>query len=163
MARAYEDSQGALSRRLVAALIAGQRAGGDRRGRQAAALLVVGGQSVYGARDDRCVDLRVDDAPHPIERLEALLELHHLIFDPPRPDDWVEVKGPTCRQLQRILRCDGTYDGPATGDADPRTLRALGVLVESENLSERFQEREGLIDRQAAAFLLRKFGPPDRD
>jgi uncharacterized Ntn-hydrolase superfamily protein len=123
----------------------------------------VGEKGAYGERDDRCVDLRVDDALHPIERLKALLDLHCLVFEPPCADDWVEVEGPIGRQLQLILRRVGTYDGPITGDADRRALRALGALIESENLTSRFQESEGFIDRQAAAFLLKRFGPPDRE
>lgn len=163
MALAYESSRGELAHRLMAALIAGQKAGGDRRGRQAAALLVVGQKGAYGGCDDRCVDLRVDDAPRPIERLEALLELHHLVFDAPGQDDWVEVAGPIGRQLQGILRRVGTYDGPITGDANQRTLRALGALIDRENLGSRYRERDGLIDRQAAAFLLKRFRPVDGD
>jgi uncharacterized Ntn-hydrolase superfamily protein len=163
MALAYERSKGKLSHRLVDALAAGQKAGGDRRGRQAAALLVVGEEGAYGEHDDRCVDLRVDDAPHPIERLQELLELHRLVFEPPYPEDWVEVKGHIGRQLQRILRRVGMYDGPITGAADQRTLRGLGVLIERENLGGRFQESEGLVDRQAVAFLLHRYAAPDRE
>ncbi len=158
MAEAFEQSEGALSHRMVAALSAGQRAGGDRRGRQAAALLVVGEEGVYGGRDDRCVDLRVDDAPRPIEQLQALLELHCLVFGQPCPGDWVAVQGQIGLEFERILHDAGAYDGPVTGEANPRLLRALGDLIEEENMEARFREREGLIDKRAATFLLKKLG-----
>jgi hypothetical protein len=101
----------------------------------------------------------VDDAARPIEQLEALLELHSLIFEQPCPDDWVAVQGQIGRAFQRVLRRAGTYDGPISGEADPRTLRALGALMEGENMGDRFRQSDGLIDRQAATFLLGKLGP----
>ena len=162
MADAFERSDGELSHRLVTALSAGQRAGGDRRGRQAAALLVVGKEGVYGGDDDRCVDLRVDDAPRPIERLRELLELHSLVFQRPSADDWVAVQGQIGRQFQSILRRAGRYEGPITGDADSYTLHALSALMAAENMAGRFRESQGLIDRRAAAFLLERLGPKVR-
>jgi uncharacterized Ntn-hydrolase superfamily protein len=66
-----------LSDRLVQALAAGQSAGGDSRGQQSAALLVVREKGGYAAYNDRYIDLRVDDHPHPIEELRRLLEMQH--------------------------------------------------------------------------------------
>jgi len=67
-----------LARRLLEALQAGDRAGGDSRGRQSAALFVVREGAGYGGRDDVAVDLRVDDHPRPTEELERLLDLNDL-------------------------------------------------------------------------------------
>jgi uncharacterized Ntn-hydrolase superfamily protein len=67
-----------LGRRLHAALVAGDRAGGDRRGRQSAALLVVREEAGYGGMDDVAVDLRVDDHPDPCTELARLLDLNDL-------------------------------------------------------------------------------------
>lgn len=67
-----------LARRLLAALAAGDAAGGDSRGRQSAALLVVSRGAGYGGLDDTAVDLRVDDHPAPVEELARLLELNDL-------------------------------------------------------------------------------------
>jgi uncharacterized Ntn-hydrolase superfamily protein len=158
MARAFEESSGELANRLVASLAAGQEAGGDQRGQQAAALLVVRNEGSYGPDDDRHVDLRVDDAPRPIERLQALLDLHNLLYIAPQPDDWVLVEGDLCRDLQCVLRCAGRYAGPISGDYDGVTGQALTLLMTVENLQERFQEDEGLIDRRAVAVLLRRYG-----
>jgi len=78
MAKAFEASagQGELADRLMAALAAGQRAGGDRRGQQSAALLVVRKNSGYGGNNDRYIDLRVEDHEKPIAELSRLLALY---------------------------------------------------------------------------------------
>jgi uncharacterized Ntn-hydrolase superfamily protein len=157
MAAAFEESAGELADRLVAALAAGQRAGGDRRGQQAAALLVVRENGGYGG-DDRYVDLRVDDAAQPIERLQALLDLHHMTFQAPGAEDWSVIEGQLCRDLQRVLRQAGQYEGPINGCYDERTRQALSGLICMENLTKRFRETEGLIDRQVAAFLGKRWG-----
>ena len=76
MGSAYEETEGELADKLMAALFAGQAAGGDTRGQQSAALLVVQARSGYGGFNDRYIDLRVDDAEKPIEELQRLLEIH---------------------------------------------------------------------------------------
>jgi uncharacterized Ntn-hydrolase superfamily protein len=78
MARAFEDTGGPLAERLMAALEAGQAAGGDRRGQQSAALVVERPGGIPGSREgiDRIVDLRVDDHEEPIRELRRLLEIH---------------------------------------------------------------------------------------
>lgn len=77
MAEAFEAGSGDLASRLVAALAAGQAAGGDVRGRQSAALLVVREGAGYGGFDDRYIDLRVDDHETPIRELQRLLDVRH--------------------------------------------------------------------------------------
>lgn len=76
MSRAFETTRGDLAGRMLSALEAAQAAGGDIRGRQAAALIVVRGKSTGRPWQDRLVDLRVDDSPHPIRELKRLLQLH---------------------------------------------------------------------------------------
>lgn len=73
MADTFAKESGPLTRRLVQALAAGQAAGGDRRGQQSAALLVVREKGGYGGLNDRYCDLRVDDHPRPVEELQRLL------------------------------------------------------------------------------------------
>jgi uncharacterized Ntn-hydrolase superfamily protein len=78
LASGFEASSGLpLADRLVKALAAGQAAGGDSRGQQSAALLVVREKGGYAGYNDRYIDLRVDDHPHPIDELARLLEMHH--------------------------------------------------------------------------------------
>lgn len=80
LAKGFEAASGTLAERLVAALHEGQRGGGDRRGMQSAALLVVKDAGGYGGLNDRFIDLRVDDHDRPIEELERLLGLYKLYF-----------------------------------------------------------------------------------
>lgn len=75
MGRAFENAGGLLGDRLLAALDAGQAAGGDSRGMQSAALLVVRDKGGYGGFNDRWCDLRVDDAPNPFQELHRLYNL----------------------------------------------------------------------------------------
>jgi uncharacterized Ntn-hydrolase superfamily protein len=84
MAKAFEDANGTLAERMIESLRAGQKAGGDKRGRQSAALLVVRKGWGYGGLNDRFRDLRVDDHPAPIEELERIYQLHRKTFA--RPD-----------------------------------------------------------------------------
>jgi uncharacterized Ntn-hydrolase superfamily protein len=75
MAQAFEEAQGPLWDRLLAALVAGQQAGGDRRGQQSAALLVVQAGAGFRGFNDRVIDLRVDDHPTPIVELRRILQV----------------------------------------------------------------------------------------
>lgn len=76
MAKAYESAGGDFADRLLAALEAAQREGGDIRGRQSAAMIVVRAESTGRPWEDRIVDLRVDDDPDPLPELRRLLDLH---------------------------------------------------------------------------------------
>lgn len=76
MARAYEAAEGPLAERLLAALEAGEAAGGDVRGSQSAALLVVRSASTGRSWEDRLVDLRVEDHPDPVSELRRLFDVH---------------------------------------------------------------------------------------
>jgi uncharacterized Ntn-hydrolase superfamily protein len=83
MAMAFEDANGTLAERMIESLRAGQKAGGDKRGRQSAALLVVRKGWGYAGLNDRFRDLRVDDHPTPIEELERIYRLHRKVFRRP--------------------------------------------------------------------------------
>jgi uncharacterized Ntn-hydrolase superfamily protein len=75
MARAYRETEGRLGEKLMRALEEGQKAGGDSRGKQSAAILVVREGGGYGGYDDRYCDLRVDDHPEPIRELRRLFDM----------------------------------------------------------------------------------------
>lgn len=85
------DPDAPLARRLLAALRAGDEAGGDRRGRQSASLLVVTAGGGYAGGNDVLIDLRVDDHVAPCTELERLLDLHHVYFEPPAADALVPM------------------------------------------------------------------------
>ncbi len=157
MAETFTGASGELADRLVAALLAGDRAGGDRRGRQSAAILVVREGGGYGGFNDRYMDLRVDDDPDPVARLKDLVELHHLYFGQPRPEDLLPIDAALAREIQRLLRRAGYYSGEITGVYDEATRRALETLFGIENLEERWQPGDR-IDRVAWTFLRRRFG-----
>lgn len=158
MAKTFEEAQGELADRLVAALASGQAAGGDRRGRQSAAVLVVRPEGGYGGHNDRYLDLRVDDDPEPIAQLKALVDLHHLFFKPPAPGEMIAIEGDLAREVQHILQWAQYYDGPITGEYDAPTRKALRNLIGNENFEERFDEEKGLISCQVMDVLREKFG-----
>ena len=84
MVAAFENTTGHLSLRLLAALEAGQAAGGDKRGMQSAALLIVREGWGYGGLNDRFRDIRVDEHTDPITELERVYRAHCKLF--PRPE-----------------------------------------------------------------------------
>jgi uncharacterized Ntn-hydrolase superfamily protein len=157
MAETFERTAGGLWDRLVAALAAGQAAGGDSRGQQSAALLVVREGGGYAGRNDRFVDLRVDDHPEPIEELRRLLDLHKLYLFPSDPADLLPIDEEITLELQAILRRQGHLRDPASGVYDQTTQAAMRRLIGIENLEERWRE-DGRIDRIVLDFLRHRFG-----
>jgi len=138
MATAFEETSGELAARLIAALQAGDRAGGDRRGKQSAALLVVKPGGGYGGDNDRYLDLRVDDHPDPIARLLELLKLHHLYFGVTPPADLLPIDAALATELQTVLARLGYYHGPVNGAWDDASIEAFWSFVGTENLEERW-------------------------
>lgn len=139
LARGFESAHGTLAERLVAALQEGQRGGGDRRGMQSAALLVVKEAGGYGGWNDRFIDLRVDDHERPIDELERLLQLYSLYFKlgPVRTvliddalqrelDALVAKSGqPSLRDLFGMENLEERWiDGPTIDEAALRHLRS---------------------------------------
>jgi len=134
LASAFYDSAGRpLAERLLGCLAAAQLAGGDRRGQQSAALLVVERDGGYGKLSDVLVDLRVDDHERPIEELHRLYEIHHLLFGTTPRDEWVEVDDELRAELLGRLGRSG-FDGDLT--------EALFAWAGTENLEERVEGAE---------------------
>jgi len=142
MYETFLSAQGDLAARLVQALAAGQGAGGDRRGQQSAALLVVREGGSYGGFTDKYIDLRVDDHPRPIEELARLLELWRVYFQASRPEDIIPLATELVREIQMMLRDLGYYSGEITGTWDEETRQALRAFAGVENLEERLFEDE---------------------
>ena len=157
LAAGFETARGELADRLVAALLAGQRAGGDRRGQQSAAVLIVREQGGYAGFNDRYLDLRVDDDPHPIERLQELLELHHLYFGKPAPESLVMIDKQIARELQRIAKHAKQYHGLLNGEYDAATREAVEGLIGIENLEDRWPFGSDQIDPVALRFLQKAY------
>jgi len=155
MARTFEETAGALCDRLVVALAAGQAAGGDSRGQQSAALLVVREGGGYGGFNDRCIDLRVDDHPQPIDELQRILQLHKLYLSPPDPGDIMIIDHALAMELQKLLTTSGDYQGSITGAYDESTRDAFRKFSGRENLEERWFE-DARIDRVVLEFMRQK-------
>ena len=155
MARTFEQTTGRLCDRLVAALAAGQAAGGDSRGQQSAALLVVRQGGGYGGFNDRFIDLRVDDHPQPINELQRILQLHKLYLFPPDPADILVIDHDVARELQQLLTVLGDYQGAISGSYDEVTRTAFRKFSGRENLEERWFE-DARVDRTVLEFLRQK-------
>jgi uncharacterized Ntn-hydrolase superfamily protein len=153
MAKTFEDTPGDLAGRLLAALDAGQQAGGDSRGKQSAALLVVREGGGYGGDNDRVLDLRIDDHPEPIRELIRLRALHALYFGETRPEDIIAVDGDVKREVQTSLRGLGYLEVEDAGDEV--LLDSLSAYIRTENFEEREQER-GYLDRAVLEFMKEK-------
>ncbi len=155
MAATFIKSSGEVAERCVAALAAGQAAGGDRRGRQSAALYVARDKGSYGGLLDRYIDLRVDDHVDPIPELERLLKLHRFYLTRPPATAYRPITPAIASELQDLLRDLGYYDGPTTGTYDEVTQAALFTMGGFENLEERLVE-DARIDSETLTFLRAK-------
>ncbi|MGI8614162.1 MAG: DUF1028 domain-containing protein [Nocardioidaceae bacterium] len=142
MHEAYLDSgaEAALPERLLAALRAGDAAGGDSRGRQSAALLVVSASGSYTPGDDLAYDLRVDDHPAPCTELTRLLALHHVFFDRPDDDDLLPLDGELAVEVEQHLQTLGHPDLNTWAGVENYELRLVQGHIDSF-LLERLREQ----------------------
>ncbi len=159
MGGAFDAASGDLAERLLAALAAGDAAGGDRRGRQSAALFVVRAQAGYGGFNDRWIDYRVDDDPLPLVRLSELLRLHQLYFGKSPADDTLPLEGDVARSLVSILRRHAGYTGEPQDRLDPPAQQALRAFIGRENFEDRTDFAAQRIDRPVFEFLVERYGP----
>jgi len=171
---------------LIDCLAAADAAGGDRRGRESAALLVVRAGGGYDGGNDRWIDLRVDHSDDPIGDLRRLLDLQHLYFDRPAVGDLVPLDEATAAEVRSILEALGAVPGgrfeavfqpmsgprdeedtPRAGVGEPRALppnwdqrwhRALDDWMAVENLEER-STAPGWIDPRVLAILRERAQP----
>jgi uncharacterized Ntn-hydrolase superfamily protein len=165
---------------LVECLAAADAEGGDRRGRESAALLVVRAGGGYGGWNDRWMDLRVDHHDDPIGELARLVDLQHLYFDRPAATDLQALDEATAGEIRSILEmlgagpggrfgavyapmsgafADATEPRPSVGEPRPHPSnwdeqwqRALVDWMSVENLEER-TAAPGWIDRRVLEIL----------
>jgi uncharacterized Ntn-hydrolase superfamily protein len=166
MAAAFERAEELgkpLAERLLDALKAGQAAGGDRRGRQGAGLLVVQEGGGSGGADDRYIDLRVEDHVAPILELERVYHVFMSVF---HPNDTYQPlgsrtifppRGPDIRELQERLAALGYYSGEINGRLDAGTLTALDAFQVDRGLPER-----GYVGDRTVTELKRAAGDSQR-
>jgi uncharacterized Ntn-hydrolase superfamily protein len=137
-----------MARRLLDALAAGDAAGGDRRGRQSAAILVVAPGAGYGGTTDVAVDLRSDDAAEPIPELARLLDLHELYFGSTPEDQLLVLDEALSAEVARRL---GTL-GYASGELSANLSDWMG----RENFEARWHDDR--LDPVVLAHLRRVTG-----
>ena len=153
MAQTFERSRGSLADRLLAALVAGQAGGGDKRGMQSAALLVVRAKGGYLGGTDRYIDIRVYDAPDPITELQRLYALHKLYFFTSDSADLIPITPALQKELEAILLTEPANQ-PQKWLAAPQPslnatfLTALANFMYWENYDVRVR-MDGKIDRVA--------------
>lgn len=138
MARTFETTPGDLPERLLAALVAGQREGGDRRGMQSAALLVWKARSGYRGGLDRWIDVRVDDHASPIEELDRIFRIYDMtLLAREDPATLRPLDSETIVSVQRSLGVLGYLLGSKTGRWDDATAKAFAKFVGEHNFENK--------------------------
>ena len=148
LADTFEGTEGPLVERLLASLAAGDEAGGDRRGRQSAAVIVRETDGGYGGGTDILIDLRVDDHPDPVTELQRIYAIHDLHFGrTPEaqliPLDQVQAEladllgrvghaGPIGPGLREWAGMENLEERLHDGRVDPIVLRALRERAEAD-------------------------------
>jgi uncharacterized Ntn-hydrolase superfamily protein len=123
IAETFEAGSGPLAERLLDCLAAAQAAGGDSRGQQSAALLVVEKDGGYAGLSDVVIDLRVDDHERPIEELQRLYRIHQKLFGKTPREEWLQVDDELRKEIRKRLGKLG--------------YESLGEWAGVENLEER--------------------------
>lgn len=152
MAATYLKTKGSLADKLVAALVAGGKAGGDRRGEESAALLVKRKGAGYDGTTDDYIDISIYDHAKPLQELERLYALHKLYFFRTEPGNVAVIDAAICKELQTILSNKSYkgmqfYSGSVNGIFDEMTKKALQDFMGWENYDVRIRE-DDKIDRE---------------
>jgi uncharacterized Ntn-hydrolase superfamily protein len=117
MADTFEETEGGLPEKLIAALHAGNEAGGDQRGEQSAALYVAKPEGGYDSGNDRWIDVRVDDHESPIDELERVFRIYDItLLAREDPDEYRELSGDTAERVLDTLADLGFYGGESSGE-----------------------------------------------
>ena len=126
MGDAFEATDGGLPEKLLAALQAGNEAGGDQRGEQGAALYVAKPEGGYDGGNDRWIDVRVDDHEHPIDELERVFRIYDItLLEREDPDEYRELSGDTAESVLATLSALGFYDDEPSGEFGEAEREAL--------------------------------------
>ncbi|MFX0178802.1 MAG: DUF1028 domain-containing protein [Candidatus Hodarchaeota archaeon] len=143
MAEAFENTKNDLVEKLFAALEAGQKKGGDRRGRESAAILIVKEKGAYDGGTDRYIDIRVDEHPTPIKELRKVFEVYDMcILLRDDPKDIVKLEGDTIKIVKERLKIDGFYKGEINTSYDEETRNALRDWLGTNNFEVKEREDE---------------------
>lgn len=145
LAKTFQGTKGSLADKLVAAIVAAGKAGGDRRGEESAALLVKRKGAGYDGTTDDLVDISIYDHARPLLELERLYKLHKLYYFRTDAKNLIKIDPAICKELQEILsnkpyRGFVFYDGPVSGVFDAKTKKALQDFMGWENYDIRVRE-----------------------
>jgi len=152
LARTFQEKKGSLADKLVAALVAAGKAGGDRRGEESAALLVKRAGAGYDGTTDDYIDISIYDNPKPLQELERLYKLHKLYYFRTDPKNLIKIDASTCSELQEIMSNKAYkgfvfYDGPINGVFDAKTKKGLQDFMGWENYDVRIRQ-DDQIDKE---------------
>lgn len=152
LARTFLETKGSLSDKLVAAIVAAGKAGGDRRGEQSAALLVKRKGAGYDGTTDDLIDISIYDHAHPLLELQRLYKLHKLYYFRTSANNLIKIDAAICKELQDIMSTKAYkgflfYDGIVNGVFDAKTKKALQDFMGWENYDVRIRD-DDQIDRE---------------
>lgn len=151
MEKKFLAAKGDLPSRLYAALLAGDRAGGDKRGRQSAAIYVVKPNGGYGGFVDRWMDYRVDDHEDPVPLLGELIQMHELYFGKSPESERVLLRGKSLEKITAILKSEGYLKKNVIFQD------AFNAFIGNENFEERSDPNAQWIDKPVLKYLVKKF------
>lgn len=157
MVTTFQQSTGPLAERLMTALDAGEQAGGDIRGLQSAALLVLRRNGGYGSLDDRHVVISIYDHQQPIQELQRCYGLHRMSYFPSEPSNLVPIGPELGMELKRLMTGRGFYSGEINERWDSEVQRRLELFLGSENYDNRI-DNHGLFDLEVLSDLRCRFG-----
>jgi uncharacterized Ntn-hydrolase superfamily protein len=161
LARTFQETKGSLGDKLVAAIVAGGKAGGDRRGEQSAAVLVKRIGAGYDGTTDDLIDISIYDHAHPLLELERLYKLHKLYYFRTDPKNLIKIDATICKELQEIMSNKAYkgflfYDGAVNATFDAKTKKALQDFMGWENYDIRIRD-DNQIDREVLDDILKNY------
>ncbi|NHK29779.1 MAG: DUF1028 domain-containing protein [Asgard group archaeon] len=146
MAKAYENTSGDMVEKFLAALEAAQEAGGDKRGKEAAAILIVKEKGAYDGGTDRYIDIRVDEHPTPIKELRKVFEVYNLcILNRDDPKDIVKLEGEVLSNVLTILIKEGFYKGVKSKKFTQEIREALVKWMHTNNFEVKERDDDFLF------------------
>ena len=154
MAEVYENTDGDLIDKLFAVLRAGQAAGGDKRGMQSAAILVVREGGGYEGGNDRYVDVRVDDHPSPVEELERIFHLYDMtLLSREDPSRLLTISGDLIAKIQNALVTLGHLEAAVEDSFSSAAQSALQEWINTNNFENKYRD-DGTIWQSVLDYLL---------
>jgi len=160
MSRVFKETQGDLIERLFSALKAGQDQGGDKRGRESAAILIVKEKGAYDGLTDRYIDIRVDEHPQPIKELRKVFEIYDMcLLKRDDPKDIIKLEGDVMIMIKKMLKSENFYEGEISDVYDKETKDALIKWMHTNNFEVKERNDEymwGCVYRYISNMMKKK-------